>query len=113
MSCGIGCRRSSDLVLLWLWYRQVATAPIQPLTWEFPYAATAALKKKKKKKEKKRKRKKKIKKEKKSTNTGEGQRECSLMVTGDPEMIAVYQAPGAASVAGAGLKAPGEALSEK
>ena len=28
--------------LLWLWRRPVATAPIQPLAWEPPYAAGAA-----------------------------------------------------------------------
>ena len=44
MSCGVGRRRGLDLVLLWLWYRLVATAPIQPLAWEPPYAADAALK---------------------------------------------------------------------
>ena len=42
MSCGVGRRCSSDPVLLWLW--PVATAPIQPLAWEHPYAAGAALK---------------------------------------------------------------------
>ena len=51
MSCGIGRRRSSDLALLWLWPRLVATAPIGPLAWEPPYAAGAALEKGKKKKE--------------------------------------------------------------
>jgi len=45
MSCGVGRRRGLDLVLLWLWCRQVATAPIQPLVWELPYAAGMALKK--------------------------------------------------------------------
>ena len=30
-SCGVGCRRNLDLALLWLWHRQVATAPIGPL----------------------------------------------------------------------------------
>ena len=49
MSCGAGCRRSLDPVLLWLWRRQVATAPIRPLAWEPSYAAGAALKKKKEK----------------------------------------------------------------
>ena len=49
MSCGIGCRYGSDLVLLWLWGRPAATAPIQPLAWELPYAAGMALKKKNKK----------------------------------------------------------------
>ena len=39
MSCGVGCRRSSDPELLWLWCRPVATAPIRPLAWEPPYAA--------------------------------------------------------------------------
>ena len=42
MSCGVGCRRGSDPELLWLWRRPVATAPIQPLAWEPPYAAGAA-----------------------------------------------------------------------
>ena len=32
-----------DLVLLWLWYRPAATALIQPIAWELPYAADAAL----------------------------------------------------------------------
>ena len=42
MSCGVGCRPASDPVLLWLWCRPAATAPIQPLAWEPPYAAGAA-----------------------------------------------------------------------
>jgi len=42
VSCGVGCRRGSDPALLWLWRRPVATAPIQPLSWEPPYAAGAA-----------------------------------------------------------------------
>ena len=37
---------------LWLWYRLVAIAPIQPLAWEPPYAVDEALKKIKKKKKK-------------------------------------------------------------
>ena len=37
--------------LLWLWCRTVATAPIQPLAWELPYA-TGALEKKNKTKQK-------------------------------------------------------------
>ena len=60
MSCGVGCRRSSEPALLWLWCRLVATALIKPLGWEPPYAAGAAQeiakiqqKKKKKRKEKK------------------------------------------------------------
>jgi len=48
MSCGIGQRCGSDPVLLWLWCRLAATAGIQPLFWEPPYAAGAALKRKKK-----------------------------------------------------------------
>ena len=46
MSYGVGRRRGSDSALLWLWHRQVATAPIRPLIWEPPYAAGAALGKK-------------------------------------------------------------------
>ena len=53
MSCGVGCRRGSDPALLWLWRRPVATAPIQLLAWEPPYATGAALEKTKKKKKKK------------------------------------------------------------
>ena len=54
MSCGVGCRCGLDLVLLWLWCRPAATAPIWPLGWEPPYSVGAALKKDKKKKKKKR-----------------------------------------------------------
>ena len=50
MSCNVGHRHSSDLVLLWLWYRLAAIALIQPLAWEAPYAAGATLKNQKKKK---------------------------------------------------------------
>ena len=39
-----------DPVLLWLWGRPVATTPIWPLVWEFPYATGGALKSKKKEK---------------------------------------------------------------
>ena len=46
MSRGEGCRSGSDPALLWLWYRLTATAPIRPLAWEPPYAASAALKNK-------------------------------------------------------------------
>ena len=46
MSCGVVCRRSWDMVLLWPWCRPAAVALIQPLAWEFPYAAGAALKSK-------------------------------------------------------------------
>ena len=42
-SAAVSC--SLDPVLLWLWCRLVATAPIWPLAWEFPYVAGAALKK--------------------------------------------------------------------
>ena len=42
--CGVGHRRSSDPVLLWLWCRPAAIAPIGPLAWEPPCAVGAALK---------------------------------------------------------------------
>ena len=45
MSCGVGCRHSMDLALLWLWCRLAATGPIGPLDWEPPYAVGMALKK--------------------------------------------------------------------
>ena len=48
MGCGVGCRRGSDLALLWLWCRLAAAAPIGPLAWEPPYAAGKKTKKKKK-----------------------------------------------------------------
>ena len=60
MSCGVGRRCGLDLVLLWLWYRMAATAPIRPLAWEPPYAAGVALKKTKDKRQKKKKTKLKI-----------------------------------------------------
>jgi len=37
-------------MLLWLWHGPEDAAPIQPLAWELPHAADAALKSKKKKK---------------------------------------------------------------
>ena len=49
MSCGVGHGCGSDLVLLWLWCRPAAIAPIQTLAWEPPYAADVALKRQKKK----------------------------------------------------------------
>ena len=52
MSCGVGCRCTSDLALLWLWHRLAAVAAIQPLAWEHPYAAGVALRKKERKKRK-------------------------------------------------------------
>ena len=47
MSCGVGCRCSLDPVLLWLWCRLAAAAPIRPLAWELPYVMGVALKNKK------------------------------------------------------------------
>lgn len=37
---------------MWPWYRSAAVALIQPLGWELPYAAGAALKSKKRKRKK-------------------------------------------------------------
>ena len=53
MSCGVGHRRGSDPVLLWLRCRLVATAPIQPLAWEDPDAVGAAQEMAKRQKRKK------------------------------------------------------------
>ena len=50
MSCGVGHRCGSNLALLWLWHRPVATALIGPLAWEPPYATGAALERQKDKK---------------------------------------------------------------
>ena len=44
VSCGVGGRCGSDLVFLWLQCRSAATALIQPLAWELPYATGMALK---------------------------------------------------------------------
>ena len=55
MSCGVGCRRGLDPALLWLRRGLVAMAPIQPLAWETPYAAGAALETRQKKTKKKKK----------------------------------------------------------
>ena len=51
MSC-IGHGHGSAPVLLWLWHRPAAVAPIRPLAWKLPYAIGTALKRQKKKKEK-------------------------------------------------------------
>ena len=48
LSCGIGCRCSSDPELLWLWQRPVATAPIRLPAWELQYAAGSSPRKGKK-----------------------------------------------------------------
>ena len=55
MSCGVGRRSGSDLALLWLWCRPVATDLIRLLAWEAPYAVGMALKRQKGKKKKKKK----------------------------------------------------------
>ena len=52
MSCGVGRRRGLEPVLLWLWRRPEATAPISPLAWEPPYAKGAALEKRQKRQKK-------------------------------------------------------------
>ena len=61
MSCSAGHRHGLDLVLLWLWHRLVATAPLGPQAWEFIYALGTALKRQKDKKKKKKKKKKELK----------------------------------------------------
>ena len=50
VSCGVGHRHILDLMLLWLWCRPVAVAPIRTLLWEPLYAVEAALKGQKDKK---------------------------------------------------------------
>ena len=49
MSRGVGHRFSLDLALLWMWYKPVATALIQLLAWEPPYAVGMTLKRQKRK----------------------------------------------------------------
>ena len=48
MSYGIDPRGGLDPVLLWLWCRLAAVAPVQPLTWGRTCASGAALKSKRK-----------------------------------------------------------------
>ena len=52
MSCGVGHTHSSDLLLLWLWRRLVATALIALLAWEPPYAMGVPIKRQKDQKKK-------------------------------------------------------------
>ena len=52
MGCGVGHRRSSDLMLLWLWPRPAAVALIGLLAWEISWAVGVTIKKKKKQKKK-------------------------------------------------------------
>ena len=52
MSCGVGHTHRSNLLLLSLHCRLAALAPIQPLAWELPCAASVTLKRKKEKKKK-------------------------------------------------------------
>jgi len=47
MSCGVGHSLGSDPVLVGLWCRLAATAPIQHLGWEHPYASCVTLKRQK------------------------------------------------------------------
>ena len=60
MSCGVGRGHGLDPVLLWLWRRPASTAPIGPLAWDPPYAASAALTKQKERKKKTKQNKKKL-----------------------------------------------------
>ena len=46
MTCSVGCKPGSDLMLLWLWCRLAGVAPIGPLAWEPPHAMGEALKSK-------------------------------------------------------------------
>ena len=67
VSWGADCRHGSDPMLLWLWCRPAATALIQPLARELPYAPDVGKKRKeRKRKEKKREKKRKEKKTKRS-----------------------------------------------
>ena len=49
MSCGVGRRHGSNMVLRQLWYRLAAAAPVWSLDWETPYGVDVVLKKTKKK----------------------------------------------------------------
>ena len=49
MSCDVGCRRGSDLSLLWLWCRLAASAPFDPSPENFHMLQVQSLKKRKRK----------------------------------------------------------------
>ena len=68
VSWGVGCTCGSDPVLLWLWCKPAAAAPIRPLAWEPSYAVGAAREKTKSKKNQKTKTKTRKTKEKKREN---------------------------------------------
>ena len=55
MSCSVGCRHRWNPVLLWLWCRPVATAPIRSLAWEPPYARERPYKRQKKRRRRRKK----------------------------------------------------------
>ena len=55
VSCGVDCRHTRILVLLWLWCRLVAEAQLGPLDWELLYAVSVALKERERKRERERK----------------------------------------------------------
>jgi len=57
VSCSVGSRHTSDLLLLWLWCGPATVALLQPLAWKPPYVESSALKRPKKKKERERKKK--------------------------------------------------------
>ena len=48
-SCSVGPRCSLDLVVLWLWCRLAAAAPVRPPAWDWEGHGAAVLKKKKRK----------------------------------------------------------------
>ena len=52
VSCGVGHRHVWDPMILSLWHRPVAVAPIRPLAWELPCAVGVTQKSQKKKKKK-------------------------------------------------------------
>ena len=49
MSCGVAHRCCLDPVLLWLWCKPAAVAPIRSLAWKAKYAMGVALKSEKEK----------------------------------------------------------------
>ena len=51
MSHSVGCRGSSDPMLLWLWCKPAAATPIPSLAQELPHTTGMAINKKRKKNE--------------------------------------------------------------
>ena len=81
MSCSASCRCGLDPELLWLWNRQAAIAPIEPLAWEFPYEIPQVWPQKRQKRKRKENKKQKL-----ADNTNQG-----FIFLGTPQVMSLPQ----------------------